>query len=82
MLRLNGTDTRLYSERRNPTLSGEFLRPLAIHTVPVYQDEDGELLYGIEPMKDPPPLTFIGWANLHELEIDGEAIFFLAAKEE
>jgi hypothetical protein len=55
------------------------LKAVAVHTVPVYREKDGELRYGLEPEDDHPPV--VGWANVHEVEIDGERMFFLAAKQ-
>jgi hypothetical protein len=59
------------------------LKPLVIHTVPVYRDKKGEIIYGIKPIPNPSPrLTFLGWANVHEVELNGEPMFFLAVKYE
>jgi hypothetical protein len=43
---------------------------LALHTVPVWEHDDGELELGLEPESDPPPV--VGWANVLELELDGD----------
>jgi hypothetical protein len=74
----------IHFDKEGGTIS---LKPLIVHTVPVYQQEDGEVIYGIKPIAFPPPdpfprLKFLGWANIHEVELNGEPMFFLAVKYE
>jgi hypothetical protein len=55
------------------------MRLLAVLTVPVWQHDDGELEYGLEPNTEPPPV--VDWANVLELELDGERYRLLLVAE-
>lgn len=43
---------------------------LAVHTCPVWEEDDGSLSIGIEPREDHPPV--IGWCNVLKVELAGE----------
>lgn len=41
----------------------------SIDTVPVWEESDGTLTYGLEPRDPHPPV--VGWANVATIELDG-----------
>ena len=55
------------------------MKLIAVHTVPVWQDETGELTYGLYENSDHPPV--IGWANVLEVKAEGETFHLLALDE-
>lgn len=48
---------------------------LAVHTVPLWQEDDGSRTLGIKPRADHPPV--VGWCNLARIRIGGEVRWFV-----
>lgn len=47
------------------------MKALAIHTCPVWEDQDGQRLIGFHPADDPDP-EVVGWMNVMVLEVHGQ----------
>jgi hypothetical protein len=47
----------------------------AIHTVPLWEEEDGSRTLGLDFRPDHPPV--VGWCNAARIEINGELRWFL-----
>lgn len=55
------------------------MKLLEIHTVPVWQEDDGSLTYGMEERNPHPPV--VGWANVLVLTLFGRTIRLLSIDE-
>lgn len=47
------------------------MKALAIHTCPVWEDQDGQRLIGFHPAQQPDP-EVVGWVNVMVLELYGQ----------
>lgn len=52
---------------------------LAVHTVPLWQEDDGSLTLGIEPRADYRIPPVVAWCNVARIYLDGELRWFLLA---
>jgi hypothetical protein len=51
------------------------MKLLAVHTVPLWQEDDGTLTLGMDHREDHPEV--VGWCNTARIVINGEARWFL-----
>lgn len=55
------------------------MKLLAVHTCPLWEDEDGERRPGMDPEDDQPPV--VGWCNVGIIELNGRSYRFLLARQ-